>query len=294
MDRFVLLLFSFFHLALVLNNLSVKFAGSSINTRIVGGWDTPRRYFPHHVALVHKVRVDNFEVWKYKCGGTLIHEIWVVTAAHCFYEKGQRIQNSKLAVALEQELNTYKDQWLRSDIFTQVNAVVMYPDYSVNVSEYGTDVGLLRLATAANYSFYLQPAELPPYGTIPAPSSQFCIAGWGKTNITHPFTGENKKQLQATCLVVLDHEKCLQSENPVLQRGGHFCASVPGKPIGVCWGDTGSGAVIKPEHGRFVIIGLVSIIPSSCHGQNDNDPIIFTSLGFITPWINRLVNASFG
>lgn len=263
-------------------NSSVKSA-DPFEKRIIGGWETSRKYFPYHVGLVESNYIlGMFRVWRYVCGGTLLDVKWVLTAAHCFFVKGQRLETFDVGVALREELSSYRYQWLKN-LITRVDAVVIYPRYNKETL-HGSDIALTRLVTPAEYSFILRPALLPKEGSLPPVNTQFCIAGWGITNASADGTVENKDQLQATCLIVHDYT-CQKSKRP----GQNFCGNVPGKRIGPCTGDSGGGAVIKREDGRFIVIGIVSMHMAKCHQKGNPDIMdIFTNVGWFVDWINKI------
>ena len=52
----------------------------TISRRIVGGEDTTIRDYPWQVSL--QISFDGSS-WSHTCGGSIIDEKWVITAAHC-------------------------------------------------------------------------------------------------------------------------------------------------------------------------------------------------------------------
>jgi secreted trypsin-like serine protease len=50
-------------------------SASIVSRRIFGGTKAKENEFPHHVALIYFGR--------FYCGGSIIHESWVLTATHC-------------------------------------------------------------------------------------------------------------------------------------------------------------------------------------------------------------------
>ena len=58
--------------------------------KIVGGKNTEPNEFPF-LVLVGKVRDGKLLGNMYVCGGSLIAEMWVLTAAHCVTKKGTNI-----------------------------------------------------------------------------------------------------------------------------------------------------------------------------------------------------------
>lgn len=53
------------------------------NPYVVGGKAVQKDEFPHMVALGYIPPTFHRNIWKFQCGGTLISELFVLTAAHC-------------------------------------------------------------------------------------------------------------------------------------------------------------------------------------------------------------------
>lgn len=53
------------------------------NPYVVGGKAVQKDEFPHMVALGYVAPAFQRNNWKFQCGGTLISELFVLTAAHC-------------------------------------------------------------------------------------------------------------------------------------------------------------------------------------------------------------------
>ncbi|XP_037809741.1 collagenase-like [Lucilia sericata] len=110
------------------------------NEPIVSGTQAALGQFPWHVLLK---KDKNDDVW---CGGSIITNKWVLTAAHCLY--GQR--SIFMAFGTIEQKN--------SEISMTSNKFVIYPAYDDN--NVFDDIGLIALPNPLNFTPNIQAIDL--------------------------------------------------------------------------------------------------------------------------------------
>ncbi|XP_052086018.1 plasma kallikrein-like [Mytilus californianus] len=140
--------------------------------RIIGGTNAPRGAWPWQVAL-------RFMTGVYMCGGALISDRWVVTAAHCL--KGWYNQPSRWRVSVG--LHYLYDGESGTDI--PINRIIRHPNYRVDQREtveenetvpihkqYAHDIALIELARPVDLSTdYIKTICLPLKGDPQFPNN---------------------------------------------------------------------------------------------------------------------------
>jgi chymotrypsin len=59
------------------------------NMRIVGGYNAPAHYWPWMALLQMNFKTKNGRIQRDRCGGSIISNQWILTAAHCFDEDNE-------------------------------------------------------------------------------------------------------------------------------------------------------------------------------------------------------------
>lgn len=232
-------------------------------TKIIGGSEVPAGEMPFAVAFARK-RVDgslgNF------CGGTLIDDRWIVTAAHC------RINLQSKAIIGRTDI-TGTDGFERD-----VASVWRHIDFG-KLQSYDSDIALVELASLVTTN----PA---PFNTTALPvNTPMTVVGWGAT----VAGGASIERLHAVTLDVVADATCkLSYRNETYKvTGNMYCANRPNKDA--CQGDSGGGSFVQPTPGQYRLAGIVSFgkgcaLPAF--------PGVYTRLAIFRQWIDDVRRAA--
>ncbi|KAL5291647.1 hypothetical protein ACFFRR_010821 [Megaselia abdita] len=216
---------------------------SNIQPRVIGGSDAAVKQFPYQVGI--STKIDGKFYW---CGGSVISESWVLTAAHCVIGE---VESLLLIFGATDRQNPYEVGQARQNISNFDNGqVIIHPLY--NPSKITNDVALVRLAQKLEFSDYIQPVKLPSnkvYNTFA--NSPAVISGWGKI----ADNGTVVQYLQYGYVTILDLNSCMSSYNPGAVTQGNICLDNKKSGVSSCNGDSG-GPCVSTITGE--LIGITS------------------------------------
>ncbi|RXG50821.1 Serine protease 27 [Armadillidium vulgare] len=114
-------------------------------SRLIGGKTTEFNEYPWAVALLYKGH--------YFCGGTLINERYVLTAAHCI--RGANKNNIKVLVGEHIRSFPIETKTKYYDV------VYIVYHHLFNKTTYNNDIGLVKIKGKITFMWYARPACLP-------------------------------------------------------------------------------------------------------------------------------------
>ncbi|XP_017071157.2 transmembrane protease serine 9-like [Drosophila eugracilis] len=230
----------------------------SINGRITNGKNAVADQFPYQVGLSF---IGSQGSWW--CGGSIIDNSWVLTAAHCtsgassvtiYY--GATVRTSPQFTHTVSSSNwiqhaNYLSLTVRNDI-----SLIKTPSVAFSAS-----VNKIALpAIASRYSTYV---------------GQTAVAsGWGLTSDTASAVA---KDLQYTDLTVIENSVCQKAFSSLIVTSRVICVATP-KGTSTCQGDSGGPLALDGT-----LIGITSF--GSPDGCEVGEPAAFTRVTSYLDWI---------
>ncbi|XP_050077392.1 ovochymase-2-like [Anopheles maculipalpis] len=203
--------------------------------------------FPWHVALY---RTEQHLSISYACGGFLVGERTVITAAHCVTAPSgyQMVADELIARLGLYDLLTLG----RHSQEHRVGKVRRHGNFTLGSPRH--DLALLTLRTVVEFGDFVQPICLPVEANALDGVEFGIVSGWGLTEMDIPA-----RTLRSTVMPVVSFIRCLASDatlfGPILYEG-MFCAGWE-NGTNVCNGDSG-GAFVANLNGSWTALGVVS------------------------------------
>uniref|UniRef100_A0A0P5YUC4 Clip-domain serine protease n=1 Tax=Daphnia magna TaxID=35525 RepID=A0A0P5YUC4_9CRUS len=234
------------------------------SSRIVGGTEAVPNSLPWRVALF----IDD----QYFCGGSLISNEWVLTAAHC----------ADAAVFFDVYLGSHNVRLAAADEPTRVE--VRSTEYTVHPEwaslRIRNDVALIKLPTPIEFTPEIQPICMAPSTEPDHVGDLLHNSGWGKPSDDAAGISPTLNEVYMPCMS--NAECALTFGNTITD--GNICTDTTGGHS-ACNGDSG-GPLSFINGGVYNQVGIVSF--GSSAGCEVGYPAAYARVSYYADWISSV------
>ncbi|XP_056675910.1 serine protease 56 isoform X2 [Monodelphis domestica] len=241
--------------------------GTGARGRIVGGRAASPGSWPWLVLL----RMNGQPM----CGGVLVGDSWVLTAAHCFVS----LQNELLwTVTLSSTPRDGQEEGI------PVNRILPHPKFDPQTFQ--NDLALVELWAAVPLSEWAWPICLPEEPIEPPAGTVCSIAGWGAVYEDGPAA----KTVREARVPLLSLDTCRTALGPALLPSTMLCAGYLSGGVDSCQGDSGGPltCALAGHPLRKVLYGITSW-GDGC--GEPGKPGVYTRVAAFGDWIRQQMSA---
>ncbi|CAH2100317.1 unnamed protein product [Euphydryas editha] len=226
--------------------------------RIVGGEDAAEGSVPYQASL-RSIFNSHF------CGGSIISDKWILTAAHCTVSQSEYTMS--VVVGTNRLLSGGKKY--------SVNKIIVHEDYDglliIN------DVSVVQVVGTIEFNDRVKPIKMPDEDTLGG--ADLILTGWGRLS----YPGSLPDKLQTINLTALSVDDCQKIYSGVVSpsvQETQIC-SLTKRGEGACHGDSG-GPLVEGDR----VVGIVSWGMPCAKGYPD----VYTRVFAFKNWIEEKTN----
>ena len=237
--------------------------------RIVGGEPTTIDENPWQAALIYGSVFAPEPVRQQFCGGSVIGDVWVLTAAHCI-SGNSRVE--KIDIITGTTTYSYGGERIK------VAQAFVHPDYDERTQK--NDVALIKLAAPTSRG---KAIPLAAAGLSLAPRTKVTVSGWGAI----VEGGPGSDILLWVDVPVVSNTDCKASYGDRFLPG-MLCAGERAGGVDSCQGDSG-GPLTTQLGGASTLVGIVSWGDGCARRLKYG---LYTEVSVFRPWIETTIAAN--
>ncbi|KAJ2949579.1 hypothetical protein O0L34_g15497 [Tuta absoluta] len=236
-------------------------------SKIIGGTQVPEN---SHIYYQAGIVITLLTGWTSVCGGSLVSNTRVLTAAHCWYDGRNQARQFTIVLGSTRLFNGGK-RIVTTD-------VVMHPSW--NTVEFTHDIAMVAIPRV-QFTNNILPVVLP---TLANMNQNFAgmsgvVSGYGKTSDAQS-TVPPTTSLYQTTVKIMTNTECQKSYDFNIHVG-HLCTSGVGV-VGTCDGDSGGPLTVVYNNAR-TLVGIVSFgLGDACQSTY---PSVYTRVTAFISWI---------
>ncbi|KAG6458165.1 trypsin, alkaline C-like [Manduca sexta] len=204
--------------------------------RIVGGSLATINQYPTIACLL--TNRDTAGHFRQNCGGTILNQRHILTAAHCI----ERDHPAQWRARLGSSFAT------SGGVLYNIAAFNLHPNYNPRTID--SDIAIMRTSNSISYTNVIQAAQIAGVNYNLRDNERVWAAGWGRIS----QGGPNSEQLRHVHLEVINQNICNQRYGHFTITNNMLCAGVnDNSNRGQCQMDSGS-----PLYHNNVVVGVCS------------------------------------
>ncbi|XP_019549893.3 trypsin-1-like [Aedes albopictus] len=242
--------------------------------KIVGGDEAEPHEFPYQISLQWNFNDGQTAVFHF-CGGSLLNENFVLTAAHCktAYDNNGFIE----VVAAEHDVETEEGPEQRR----RVERFIVHEGYDVIQGVSPDDIAVIRVDKPFELNDKVKAIQLP--NQFEQFEGDVTLSGWGSISTT--VNPDYPDKLRKVVLPLLDYDQCqnLWDYNSALATS-NVCAGPIDGSKSACSADSG-GPLVKQSGDEVIQVGVVSWGAFPC--GSPRRPTVFAGVSHYVDWIEK-------
>ncbi|UJR32136.1 hypothetical protein I4U23_019604 [Adineta vaga] len=227
-----------------------------LTDRIIGGFESIPHSWPWIVSI--RKRTTDKPLGIPICGGTLISERHILTAAHCFYDtlvnEKKSIDNYLFIIGAHYSTDTH----VYSDSVVRLTASLIIIHEKYNSFRQTDDIALAELEEKVDFeNNHLGAICLPKQSELnPSDGTLTVAVGWGRLFETSQHSSDT---LQQVILVIEEGQQCDRIKSGS-QMNSQLCAGSLHTEISrdTCHGDSGGPLMTRTVDDLWEIVGITS------------------------------------